>query len=370
MTIDSQTLRDDYTGNGVASTFAFNYKILSSADLKVIKKLIASPYTETTLALTTDYTVSGVGETDGSITLVAGALPSTYTLHILVNPSVTQDASFRDQARFSASTNEDAFDSLLNVSKRVKRTADASIRIPESEDPSSYPMTLSGANTRANKIVGFDSSGLLDLKDSGDVDDLTAEFAATNTYTNATVAALNTSIQTSLGLKADKTITITATAPITGGGNMSANMTIGVSNANTSNAGVVVLAADGNTSANAVVQGSDSRLQRIYVLCSPAALANTTVFPVIPCESGSVSVINTSLQTAMVGSNGSVVVQLVHLGNMAVASNIATVSIPVNTTSINTSFNATTTNTAVGMSATVTAVGNTTAGTNLTMKVK
>lgn len=159
MTVSSENLRNDYTGNGIASTFAFDFKILSDSDIKVVKKLVASPYTATTLTLTTDYTVDGVGDTDGSITLVAGALSSDYTLHLLINPDVTQESSFRDQARFSASTNETALDSLLNVSKRLKRATDASIKIPESEDPDDYSLTLEGAADRANTYLHFDTEG-------------------------------------------------------------------------------------------------------------------------------------------------------------------------------------------------------------------
>lgn len=170
MTVDSETLRSNYTGNGVTTTFAYNFKILSSSDLKVIKRLIAAPNTETTLILNTDYTVAGVGDDTGSITLVNGAISSAYTLHLLINPEITQDASFRDQARFSASTNEDALDGLLNVSKRLKRGVDASMRLPEGEDPDDFDMTLLPAADRAGKIQAYDADGnpaLISVADAG-----------------------------------------------------------------------------------------------------------------------------------------------------------------------------------------------------------
>lgn len=56
------------------------------------------------------------------------------------------------------------------------------------------------------------------------------------------------------------TRTLTTTAPLTGGGDLSANRTLTVSDASTTAKGVVELATDGETGAGVVVQGNDSRL--------------------------------------------------------------------------------------------------------------
>lgn len=53
---------------------------------------------------------------------------------------------------------------------------------------------------------------------------------------------------------------ISTTAPLTGGGNLSADRTLGVSDATTTAKGVVELATDGEAIAGVVVQGNDSRL--------------------------------------------------------------------------------------------------------------
>ena len=56
------------------------------------------------------------------------------------------------------------------------------------------------------------------------------------------------------------TRTISTTAPLTGGGDLSADRTLAVSAATTTAQGVVELATDGEASAGVVVQGNDSRL--------------------------------------------------------------------------------------------------------------
>lgn len=54
--------------------------------------------------------------------------------------------------------------------------------------------------------------------------------------------------------------TLTTTAPLTGGGDLSANRTLAVSAASTTATGVVELATDGESAASIVVQGNDARL--------------------------------------------------------------------------------------------------------------
>ena len=71
MTIETTTNRISYTGSGTTGPFSFPYYFLADGDLTVIKTTIADG-AESTLTLTTDYTVSGAGEAaGGSVTLVA-----------------------------------------------------------------------------------------------------------------------------------------------------------------------------------------------------------------------------------------------------------------------------------------------------------
>jgi hypothetical protein len=69
-----------------------------------------------------------------------------------------------------------------------------------------------------------------------------------------------TNLVSDLAAKAPATRTISTTAPLTGGGDLSADRTLAVSAATTGAAGVVTLAASGGTTASTVVQATDARL--------------------------------------------------------------------------------------------------------------
>lgn len=69
-----------------------------------------------------------------------------------------------------------------------------------------------------------------------------------------------TNLVSDLAAKVPTSRTISTTAPVTGGGDLSANRTFAVSAATTSATGIVELATDGETASNVAVQGSDGRL--------------------------------------------------------------------------------------------------------------
>ena len=65
MTISSTTNRVSYAGNGVTTAFAFGYKFLVNADLKVYQA-------GTLKTITTHYTVAGAGDdAGGTVTFLA-----------------------------------------------------------------------------------------------------------------------------------------------------------------------------------------------------------------------------------------------------------------------------------------------------------
>jgi hypothetical protein len=80
-----------------------------------------------------------------------------------------------------------------------------------------------------------------------------------------------TNLVTDLLNKAPTSRLISTTAPLTGGGDLSANRTLAVSNATTTAVGVVELATDGENAANVVVQGNDGRLSNARTPTAHAA---------------------------------------------------------------------------------------------------
>jgi hypothetical protein len=85
-----------------------------------------------------------------------------------------------------------------------------------------------------------------------------------------------TNLTTDLAAKALASRLINTTAPVTGGGDLSADRTIVVSAATTTTTGVVELATDGENASLVVVQGNDSRLPAHVYLTSGQTFTSTT----------------------------------------------------------------------------------------------
>jgi hypothetical protein len=131
MSIQSSTNRNDYTGSGSTDTYAYSFKIFADTDLVVTKRLISTGV-ETTLTLTTDYTVTGVGDTSGgSIVLVAGNLASTYHLTIRRVRPLTQTLDIRNQGDYFPERTEDAFDKAAMVDQQQQDELDRSSNLTE-----------------------------------------------------------------------------------------------------------------------------------------------------------------------------------------------------------------------------------------------
>lgn len=156
MAFSSEVARASFTGSGITGPYSFAFKLSNQSYLKVIKRLIASPYTETTLT-TTDYTVTGVGDSAGGSITLTSTLSSSYTLELYLDYPVTQPTSIRNQGTYYPATHEDALDYLGTVNKQQQDQLDRCIRQPESEAP--IDMELPCTTERASQFLGFDASG-------------------------------------------------------------------------------------------------------------------------------------------------------------------------------------------------------------------
>lgn len=130
MTIPSGTSGvSRHVGNGVADTFDYDFKITDESELLVTTTDTAG--TATVLTLTTDYTVTGVGNNSGGqITLVAGALTTGYDIAIEDNVEASQETPFGNQSSFFGINHENALDKLTRLVRRaLERTAN-SLHLP------------------------------------------------------------------------------------------------------------------------------------------------------------------------------------------------------------------------------------------------
>ena len=162
MTISSTTrIAGPFVGNGTASAFPFTFKVFAAGDLDVIR-LATSTGVETTLVLTTDYTVALNIDQDsnpgGTVTLVAGPLATGFTLTITSDIANLQPTDLTTQGGFYPEVITDSFDRATIQIQQMAGDVSRSIKAPISDG--SPDMELPAASVRANTFLAFDANGI------------------------------------------------------------------------------------------------------------------------------------------------------------------------------------------------------------------
>jgi hypothetical protein len=114
MTVPTTHTRKSYTGNDVATVFAYDYRIYDADDLVVTE--VDTDGNETTYTRGVDYIVTGVGAVGGgNVTLEdpPGPLEQDFKLHIDRLMTVIQDTDIRNQGAFYPSTHETVWDKIV-----------------------------------------------------------------------------------------------------------------------------------------------------------------------------------------------------------------------------------------------------------------
>lgn len=118
MTISTTTNTVTYVGNGSAATFAFNFKVLD-ADHLVVQRLLAADDSVDKTYVGTEITVTGIGESSGSVTIVAGAPSSTYKIKITRVVPYTQDADLLNQGGYYPEVVENQLDLMVMQTQQL-----------------------------------------------------------------------------------------------------------------------------------------------------------------------------------------------------------------------------------------------------------
>ena len=159
MTISTTTSRADYTGNGATLVFTVPFYFLDSADLKVVRTVIATGV-ETVLTLGADYTVAGAGSPLGGSITLAAAPAATQRLSIVRSTPYTQVIDYVENDPFPAATHERALDKLTMECQQLLDKTTRTFLLPDG-DPVGLSLTLPAQAQRANKYLGFDNNGNL-----------------------------------------------------------------------------------------------------------------------------------------------------------------------------------------------------------------
>lgn len=156
MTVSTEVDHNDYTGNGVTTTFPYTFRIFQKYDLVV--QVVDLDENLTVLTLNTDYTVTGAGGYTGGNVILTTALANGYQISISRELPVTQETDLRNQGKFFAEVHEDAFDKLTMLIQQALYKLGiidgTSIKVPETGKWIAPAIAL-----RKNKLFAWGDSG-------------------------------------------------------------------------------------------------------------------------------------------------------------------------------------------------------------------
>jgi hypothetical protein len=153
MTISSTINKIVYSGDGTTATFPYTFYINANTDL-VVQVKNNTTGAITTLTLTTDYTVSGVGAAGGGNVVIVSpstATPSGTQLIILRKTTLLQQTHYSERDAFPAATHEAALDKLTIISQQLNEQLTRSVSI----DPaiSGFNAQVVGTTPSAYQII-------------------------------------------------------------------------------------------------------------------------------------------------------------------------------------------------------------------------
>jgi hypothetical protein len=156
LTVSTTTSRADYTGNGATVAFAVPFYFLDNAHLTVLRTQVSTGAI-TTLALTTDYTVTGAGNPAGGTVTCVVAPTNGQTLSILRNVPLTQLNTYVPNDPFPAASHERALDQLTMEVQQLDEELGRSLTIPPNVATGSISTQLPAP--AGGKIIGWNGSG-------------------------------------------------------------------------------------------------------------------------------------------------------------------------------------------------------------------
>ena len=183
MTISNQTARTGpYNGNGSTTVFAYDFRILDQAHIGVTLKNAAN--VETVQTLTTNYTVSGVGDASGGNITMGVAPASGEQLTISRAVPQTQVVDLANRGAVAPEVLEGAYDKLTQLSQDKVELLNRMPRFPVSSSLTEVelPLTLT-ANTTL--IVNAGATGYTNGPTASQISSAEADAAAAATSASA-----------------------------------------------------------------------------------------------------------------------------------------------------------------------------------------
>lgn len=168
--INDLTPRNQYTATAAQATFDYDFPIFDQTHL-VVEQTLASDGSTSTLLLTTDYTVSGVGDaTGGAITIVTPAnINANDIITIERDVPIARSSDYITGGDFKAVTVNKDIDLIIMMLQELELDLQRSVALASEDTTAS--LTLPIASARANGLFAFDANGdiLISGGSSGDV---------------------------------------------------------------------------------------------------------------------------------------------------------------------------------------------------------
>ncbi len=199
MTVSSTTTKKSANGDGSNDTFPYDFKIFDDDDITVVIRT-DSTGAEATKTKTTHYTVTGVGSASGgNVVFTSGNIPvSGETVVLLRNTARTQLTDYVANDPFPAESHEDALDKLTLITQELEEEIGRSLKVSQTNIIATSEFT-DDATARANKVLGFDGSGDLQVT-AGKVDTITSSVSAVSAGGTPTASATYTASSGALAL--------------------------------------------------------------------------------------------------------------------------------------------------------------------------
>lgn len=155
MTIKNPKRRNDYIGTGLLDTYVYEYRTKNIADFLIIETTIATgveKFFDSTGDLDgtvgivgsgSDYEMTGLkDENGGTGKRIAGVLPDTLELAIILNPLIVQDTPIRQLGDGHRARLEDEIDRSRQIDLAQQDLIDACLKLKRNIDPSTVNMEI------------------------------------------------------------------------------------------------------------------------------------------------------------------------------------------------------------------------------------
>jgi hypothetical protein len=160
MTVSSAVNKVSFNGDGSQTVFAYSFKIFDEDDLTVILRNASGG--ETTQTISTQYSVSGVGNASGGNVTMVTAPASGESLTIIREQPLTQGLDLVANDPFPAASFEDQLDKITFMVQQHQEELDRSVKGSKTTTITN-PTFTEDATARANKVFAFDASGDIDI---------------------------------------------------------------------------------------------------------------------------------------------------------------------------------------------------------------